>query len=241
MQPQYTPSDIKRFWSYVEKSDDPSECWFWKGTQSSDKMNYGRFWHAGRLEEAHRAAYVIANGPIGEGLHCLHRCDHPLCVRPDHLFLGTNDDNIRDKIQKGRTVKGRSYKEAALSPGQKGERHWKSRLTAEQVQSIHERRARGERLRSLASEFGLSETHVSEIARGRTWEKVDRPDIESVQRWATAQGERLPQSKLTESQVREIRDRAANGESQARIARDYGVNQQAVFKIVHRQNWKHVV
>ncbi len=88
----------ERFWSKVVRGEG---CWIWAA--SVDDHGYGRF-GIGRLriEPAHRVAWMVANGPIPDGLSVLHRCDNPPCVRPDHLFLGTQRDNMRDMIAKGR-------------------------------------------------------------------------------------------------------------------------------------------
>jgi hypothetical protein len=85
---------IARFWSLVNKSE--TGCWLWTAARS--KSGYGSF--AGR--RAHRVAHEFALGPIPPGLHVLHTCDVPACVRPDHLWLGTHADNMADKVAKGR-------------------------------------------------------------------------------------------------------------------------------------------
>ena len=103
MKPRRTKSLLERFWAKVQKSDDG--CWIW--TASFGKAGYGAI-NSGRrptrMLSASRVMWEIAYGPIPEGLSVLHRCDVPRCVRPDHLFLGTQRDNIRDAMAKGRHV-----------------------------------------------------------------------------------------------------------------------------------------
>ena len=90
----------ERFWPKVEPEPN-SGCWLWNG--AVDKRGYGRL---GRTL-AHRISYEIAYGRPGRGLYVCHTCDVPGCVRPDHLFLGTQSDNIRDAATKGRIANSR--------------------------------------------------------------------------------------------------------------------------------------
>jgi hypothetical protein len=88
----------ERFWSHVIKT---ATCWLWQSTLSSS--GYGLFsLYDGKQALAHRFAYELTYGLILPGIHCLHHCDTPLCVRPDHLFLGSHSDNMRDAQRKGR-------------------------------------------------------------------------------------------------------------------------------------------
>lgn len=91
------PNDLSSFWAKVHKTDD---CWEWTAARMSS--GYGGFyWQRGRVP-AHRFSWEIAFGAIPEGMFVCHHCDNRLCVRPDHLFLGTALDNARDCVAKGR-------------------------------------------------------------------------------------------------------------------------------------------
>ncbi len=91
-------SFAERFWSAVAKSDG---CWLW--TKSLDSQGYGQIFSIPRrLHRAHRVSWLMHRGPIPDGLFVCHTCDVRNCVNPDHLWLGTNDDNMRDASVKGR-------------------------------------------------------------------------------------------------------------------------------------------
>lgn len=87
----------ERFWKHVNKTE---SCWLW--TASTGKKGYGKINVNGVTKSAHRVSYEMSHGAIPRGLGVLHKCDTPLCVRPDHLFIGTNQDNVNDMMSKGR-------------------------------------------------------------------------------------------------------------------------------------------
>lgn len=89
----------ERFDRYVDKEH--RECWAWLGA-TAGTMGYGRFWLNRGVVQAHRFSYERYVGPIPMGMLVLHRCDNPKCVNPDHLFLGTDFDNLHDAMRKGR-------------------------------------------------------------------------------------------------------------------------------------------
>src|SRR3990167_1944062 len=82
-----------RFWQKVDKHG-PDECWPYTGASGS--TGYGMFWLDGKNVHANRAAWLLTNGPIPDGINVLHECDNPPCVNPVHLFLGTDMDNVHD-------------------------------------------------------------------------------------------------------------------------------------------------
>ena len=154
----------KRFWAKVRKTEG---CWLWVGCR--DHHGYGQIARGGKYGghmKAHRASYELSVGPVPDGMHVLHRCDNPSCVRPDHLFLGDHSANMRDMWNKGR---GRC--DGGGRPGSANGNH---RLTEEQVASIIRRHRAGDSSRKLGAEFGVSKTLVLMIARGDVWKHIDR-------------------------------------------------------------------
>ena len=146
---------MDRFWNKVEKTD---ECWNW--TSAKHPKGYGLFSINNRNQRAHRVSYELCKGKIPEGMQVLHECDNPSCVRPDHLFLGTNADNMADKVAKGR--------QAHFCPG-RGEGHPTSKLTEDQVRAI--RASPGPQSR-IAIEFGISCGYVSDIRKRKYWAHI---------------------------------------------------------------------
>lgn len=145
----FSERDIARFWSYVNTSGD---CWKWllKPNKPGSGYEYGRFAIKRRRWLAHRAAYIIAHGEIPGKLFVLHRCDNPRCVRPDHLFLGTHDDNMADMVAKGRSPKSH----AVLF----GKDNGKTKILPEEVREIRRRcyPRKKATYQALALEYGVT-------------------------------------------------------------------------------------
>jgi len=143
-----------RFWAKVDKSGGPEACWPWTGSRTS--RGYGRLkvgGRNGRVLRAHRVAWELTNGPIPPGFKVCHACDNPPCVR--HLFLDTQAGNLADMVAKGRQAMG--------------EQHWRTRLTAAQVNEIRRRCSGGESHTAIGRELDLDNSTISDIARGRSW------------------------------------------------------------------------
>jgi hypothetical protein len=161
----------QRFWRYVDKSGGPEACWPWKGSRQG--YGYGRFKLASyHTVGAHRLAYLLGHGEGLGDLHALHRCDNPPCCNPDHLFAGTNDDNVADKLAKGRQT----------SPGdQSGDKNRAAKLSASQVEQIRKRIAAGHTNTAIAKDYGVTHQLISRIRRGRSWgEPAMQPPYQSL-------------------------------------------------------------
>lgn len=160
-----TANLARRFWAKVDRrpGHGPNgDCWEWKGARFRDgygmfmrgRDGYGRPMPAG----AHRVAYELTHGDIPAGLHICHRCDHRPCVCPAHLFAGTPADNMADMQAKGRGRGRRSGR----------------RLTEDQVLAIRMAAQDGTPQRTLAQQYGITESSVSHIVTRKTW--ADLPD-----------------------------------------------------------------
>lgn len=114
---------VLHFWTKVDQAGpvpphraDLGPCWVWKASRKEN--GYGQFFVNRRPVYAHRYAYAATHGEVPEGLRVLHKCDNPPCVRPDHLFVGTAQDNANDAIAKGRVPFGERGSQARLADQQ---------------------------------------------------------------------------------------------------------------------------
>lgn len=150
---------LPRFWSGFDRM--PNGCWVWK--RSRRHFGYGIIRDRCKVMLAHRLSWEIHNGPIPHGLFVLHKCDNPPCVNPDHLFLGTQADNMADMDSKNRR----------FVPRLQGEQTGRvAKLTNAQAREVYDRLRRGERGSSIARRFNVSHCIVSNIKRGKTWKGV---------------------------------------------------------------------
>lgn len=147
-------SDDERFLSFVEV-DPKTGAWIWRG--GVNNAGYGVFWCEGRSVSAHRYAYAMKHGAIPDGMMVCHKFEEygRHNVNPDHLFLGTGADNMVDASNKGRTLRG--------------ERNRASVLSSDDAVAISRS---DEPCAVLAERYGVSETVVSSIRRGKTWSRV---------------------------------------------------------------------
>ena len=162
-----TEGDVERFWSKVDKQPGATACWLWRG-QGRVGWGYGTL-RIGRDRAAttsNRAAWRILIGPIKRGLCVLHRCDNPLCVRPEHLFLGTRSQNAADRTAKNRQAKGTTLPQA--------------KLDEQKVVAIRSRYAAGEHPANLAGEFQISLRGCWLVIQRRNWGWVCLPGEEAM-------------------------------------------------------------
>lgn len=158
---QNYPQDPKSILYRKIAIDDETGCWNWTGAKRP--KGYGQFTSVALFGRkfgmaASRASWIIHNGPIADDILVCHKCDNPSCVNPSHLFLGTAGDNSRDMVEKGRSYKG--------------ERHWKSKLSADKAFEIRWLRASGWKIKAIAEKYGVTTSGIDMILAGVNWRPV---------------------------------------------------------------------
>ncbi len=168
MHPKFVVSEENRTYlmkRFLEKVNKTSSCWLWTGAKQHPKrsqpIGYGVMLVRPRPRYAmlaHRLSWELFRSPVPDALRVLHKCDNPPCVNPDHLFLGTQGDNMEDCVSKGRK--------------EKGESHFRARLTESQVLEIRGKHESGIGYPTLAKEYRVGKTTIEDIVTGKTWKHV---------------------------------------------------------------------
>ena len=148
----FRKSFAERFWVRVNKGA-PDECWVWRFKPRTD--GYVTTNVRGRRDYVHRVAYVLAHGPVPDGLVVRHSCDVRNCCNPRHLSVGTHADNSADMVLRSRSSRG--------------DRSPSAKLTAADVLKIRSRLSTGEKHREIAKDFGVSDGTIDHISSGRNW------------------------------------------------------------------------
>jgi hypothetical protein len=199
----------ERFWFCVLKGDG---CWEWVG---SFHHGYGRFFAGGMCLQAARFAYIITYGDGGmkDEIQVCHHCDNPKCVRPDHLFLGTQRDNELDKIGKGRS--GGLFRPA--------EGHSLTGLDWERVRRIRARCLAGESQYKVAKDERVTRGCVEHIVTNRTWYDPE---------YAVPAPRKMPLSDDVKKRVKEM---ATSGMRSIDIASELGIHRATVCRVLKRE------
>ena len=178
---ELSDKDRARFWSKVTKSEDPNDCWIWHGSVFSN--GYGAFYAMGQNRKANRVSYAISHGAIPEGLGVLHHCDVKRCVNPSHLYAGDHQQNMNDKVARGRQARGDThYARTRPELLARGEAHGscihpgisssRAKLTDKDVAYIHAKRSEGASLGSIARDLGVWRSTVKNVVDGKLWRPI---------------------------------------------------------------------
>jgi hypothetical protein len=148
----------ERFWEKVDIRAD-NEYWEWQGSKHY-KWKYGHFKIDNKTISARIVSYKMTKGEIPEGLLVCHTCDNPPCVNPNHLFLGTNDDNMKDMAKKGRSSDNR------------GSKNPKAKLTEQDAIQIRKLHKQGMTGAELGRNFGVVKETIYDIINGKRWKHL---------------------------------------------------------------------
>lgn len=146
--------------AFTDRSGGPDACWEWMRCRT----RYGFVMWEGKTYLTHRAAWMVEHGEIPKGMNVCHSCDNPACINPAHLWLGTQSQNIRDCVAKGRYV-------VNTAPRLGEQNNW-AKVTEDQVCEMRARFRQGEQKKVIAKDFGMSPTNAGDIIRGITWKHV---------------------------------------------------------------------
>lgn len=150
----------ERFWSRVS-GNEPNECWNYVGSLNSD--GYGNCRYEGRVEKAHRLAWMFTQGRIPKGMCVCHHCDNPACVNPQHLFLATHAENMADAATKGRM---------SGAPNQQGDGNNASKIRAAWVPFIRALIKRGVQQKEIAEVCNVSRAAICLIHKRVNWRHI---------------------------------------------------------------------
>lgn len=209
--PRVKISMEKRFLESIDKKGE-NECWEYKA--GKNQQGYGQLWYDDKNMRAHIVAYMLAYGEIPNGMCVLHHCDRPSCCNPNHLFLGTQQDNVKDMLNKGRGKYLANYD------------------IAEDIRNIYN--IGGITQKELSNEFGISQGEINCILQNKQWKdkeyKIGNKHLEN-----------LRTAKLTWEKVNEIRQRGNKGEKASKLAKEFDVSFSTINRILKNKIWKNLL
>lgn len=164
-------TDRRRLERLQQKTKVDGTCHLYTGTHN--RTGYGVVKYRGKRIGAHRLMWILCHGDPGTKFVC-HSCDVPACINVAHLWLGTHDENMADKVQKERQAKGdKSPRRLRADSYPVGERHYRAKLRAKDVKRIRTVYAQGHiSLRALAAHYGVDTAAIHAVVQRRSWKSV---------------------------------------------------------------------
>ena len=214
----------KTFDKYVIRNGE--YCWKWKGCITPGGYSAINVYR--KKEQAHRVSWMIYKGEIPDGMFVCHRCSNRECTNPEHLFIGTHQDNMKDMLNKGRKFikSGSKYNFAKLN----------EKKIIKIMKMIHSRYSD----RQISEQFNVTRPTITNIRNRKAWKHVDftAPSNGVFFKYNYAKGESLPQSKLKEEDVVNIVGLLEDGIGVCEIARKFDVKHSTISSIKDGTNWK---
>lgn len=202
---------LQNFWEKIFFPIDSYGCWMWIGTTGTDR--YGVFVINRKPHRSSRLMWEIRYGEIPSGFCVCHACDNPRCCNPAHLFLGTQGDNIKDKVDKKRQAMGESSGRAIL--------------TESDVIEIFRLRHIGLTHKEISKVFDIDRSHVGDILHSKCWRHLKFDPIFGNNN-----------HKLTKEDVVKIRSLRKDGYKQHQLAEMFHVTQANISEVVLGRTWK---
>ena len=233
----YPDRVIKNFSRRIDFPENPEtsdECWNWTGGcpgRNTRTHIYGQIGFTinsiTHYQKSHRFSYEYYYGPILNDLHVLHTCDNTLCVNPKHLWLGTNKDNVDDKVRKNRHAHGETIGKAIL--------------TEKEVLNIYNYCINTDKnVEYVANIFNIQGDHVKHIINGITWKHTYKElSIEDRLKMKSILDSKCT-SCLNKDMVYQIRYHDLNVMRISDIAKKYKVSVQTIYHIRNKQTWSHI-
>lgn len=211
IQGQHMKTLEERFWEKIKKAGS-SECWEWVAYK--DIGGYGIIAVNKITQKAHRVSWILHYGEIPDGMFVLHKCDNPACVNPDHLFLGTQQENIQDMVNKKRHSRHESHRSA--------------KLTRQDVKDIIELRRQKISMRKIADMYNITNCTVHSICQGIAWREVTENNVDDIKNMHL--GHKFDTAKLP--QVIEL---VQTDKTTKEIAEQFGVSDRELTHIIQTQ------
>lgn len=224
----YTTKILKRFWSKVIISDDYiNQCWIWTGYINN---GYGSVYVNGKQIRAHIFSYQSYNGPFLKNLLIRHTCDIKTCVNPNHLLIGTHQDNMDDAVERNKIAHGEKQGISILTEN-------KAKFIL--ISLLNDTYSS----RQLANMFGVKRTTINKISSGRNWKRVYDTfsnDEKKKIRYNISNNAGNPRV-ISPNDVKLMREIFENNKiSYDKIANQFNIATMTAYNIINRKSWKHI-